>query len=82
MLLRTPKELPIENVVAWKAVGKLDKDGTSESHITLSLRGDVELLYRSVIRQVPPGQYDEVGPKITQSMGYKRQGNECQLQPS
>jgi transglutaminase-like putative cysteine protease/tetratricopeptide (TPR) repeat protein len=70
MLLRTPKELPFENTVTWKAVGTLDKEGTSESHITLTLRGDIELLYRAVIRQVPPGQYDDVGPKITQSMGY------------
>jgi tetratricopeptide (TPR) repeat protein len=67
---RTPKELPFPAVILWKAVGTLTKDGTTESHITLSTRGDDEVIFRAVVHQVPPANYDELAQKLAQNFGY------------
>jgi len=66
----TPKNLPFPGVDAWKAVGTLDKDGISESHVTMTLRGDDEVLYRAIVHSVAPAQYDELMQRVMQAMGY------------
>ena len=69
-LERTPKDLPFPAVVTWKAVGKLDKDGISESHISTSFRGDEEVILRAAVHQFAPAQYDDLGQKFMGSLGY------------
>ncbi len=67
---RTPAEPPFPSSDMWKAVGSLDKEGVSTSRITYATRGDEELLFREVLRQVPPANYEELIQKISESMGY------------
>ena len=69
-LAMTPKEPPFPSGDTWVAKGKLDAEGTSESRLTLTLRGDDELLLRTVLRQVPPSRYDEAVQKLVATMGY------------
>jgi tetratricopeptide (TPR) repeat protein len=67
---RTPKELPFPAVITWKAVGTLSKDGVTESHITLTTRGDDEVIFRAVVHQVAPANYEELVQKLAQNFGY------------
>ena len=69
-LEHTPKDLPFPALDAWKAVGSLDKDGVSESHISMTLRGDDEVEIRAVTHQVSPGRYDELVQNFVKAIGY------------
>jgi uncharacterized protein HemY len=69
-LERTPAGLPFKPFQTMDAVGALDKDGISESKMTLTFRGDVELLVRATMRQIPPAQYDLLMQNMSQGMGY------------
>lgn len=67
---RTPAEPPFALFEDMTAKGKLDKDGISDSRITLTYRGDEELFLREVVRQITPAQYDELSQRLANSMGY------------
>ncbi len=67
---RTPANLPFPSFQIMDAVGTLDKDGTSNSRLVLTLRGDVEMLVRGALRQISPAQYDGFVQQISQGMGY------------
>jgi len=71
MVVRTPEAPPFATYAKWKAVGTLDKEGVSESHITLEFRGDGELLMRQAVRQVAPAQYDDFMQRLVQGLGYQ-----------
>ena len=66
----TPKDLPFPAIERFDAIGSLDDKGTSHSHLTLDLRGDSEVVFRSTVRSVSPAQWDELMQKISQAMGY------------
>ena len=66
----TPKELPFKPFQTMDAVGTLNKDGVSESKMKLTLRGDIELYMRAVLRQIAPSQYDQLVQKISEGMGF------------
>jgi transglutaminase-like putative cysteine protease len=65
VILTTPKYLPYPMANNFAVVGSLDKDLTSDSKIVFTLRGDDELIFRSVLRQVSPSQY---GAFVQQAM--------------
>lgn len=67
---RTPAEAPFAAFQTWTAKGTLDANGISESHITLTTRGDDALVFRSAMRQIGPAQYDEVAQRAVNGMGY------------
>lgn len=67
---RTPANLPFAPFQTMDAVGTLDKDGISNSHLSLTLRGDDELAVRSALRQLSPAQYDQVVQQMSQGLGY------------
>ncbi len=69
-LERTPKDPPFAPFEKMTAVGSLSKDGVSESHIVLTLRGDEEVYVRTVLRQLPPGKYDAFVQALVAGMGY------------
>jgi transglutaminase-like putative cysteine protease/tetratricopeptide (TPR) repeat protein len=69
-LERTPAEPPFASFQTMDAVGTLDKQGTSHSHLTLVERGDVELVLRNAVRQTSPAQYGELVQQIVHGMGY------------
>jgi tetratricopeptide (TPR) repeat protein len=66
----TPENPPFTPEESWVAKGTLDKQGVSESHITVTMRGDSELLIRALLRQVPPAQYDEFMQRLANGEGY------------
>ncbi|HEX4154203.1 MAG TPA: DUF3857 domain-containing protein [Acidobacteriaceae bacterium] len=70
MLERTPADAPFAAFQTWTAKGSLDANGVSDSHITMTARGDEELLLRVAMRQVGPAQYDEVAQRIVNGVGY------------
>jgi tetratricopeptide (TPR) repeat protein len=66
----TPANLPFESIQKMDAVGTLDKNGTSNSHLKWTFRGDSELILRAAFRQLTPGQYGEVVQRMSQGMGW------------
>lgn len=66
----TPAGLPFDTFQKMEAVGSIDKDGVSNSRLTLIERGDTELQLRMAFRQTAPAQYDELAQQISQNMGY------------
>ncbi|WP_353069833.1 DUF3857 and transglutaminase domain-containing protein [Tunturibacter empetritectus] len=68
---RTPEKPPFASYQAMHAEGSLDKDGTSNSRLSITFRGDDELLMRSVLRQLSPAQYDQVVQQMSQNIGYQ-----------
>jgi len=67
----SPKDAPFLQMQAWVSKGAIDTKGVSESHITLTMRGDAELIFRQVLRQVPPTQYDAFAKKFLEQIGYQ-----------
>jgi len=67
---RTPAKLPFEPIDKMQAIGLLDKDGVSNSRLTLTLRGDDELQLRAALRQLSPAQYGLLVQQFSQAMGY------------
>ena len=68
---RTPTTLPFPSTQKMTAVGTLDKDGTSQSKLVLTLRGDEEIAVRGALRQISPAQYAQFVQQLSQGMGYQ-----------
>ena len=69
-LERTPKDPPFAPFEKMTAVGTLNKDGVSESHIVITLHGDEEVYVRTILRQLPSGKYDAFVQALAANMGY------------
>ena len=69
-IARTPAAPPFLSFETMDATGTLDQNGTSHSRITITLRGDGELAFRSAFRQVSPSQYDQLVQQIVHNIGY------------
>jgi tetratricopeptide (TPR) repeat protein len=67
---RTPAMPPFPMYEHMDSQGTLDAEGTSNSKLTLTSRGDDEVLLRSVLRQVSPAQYDLLVQRMCAGMGY------------
>lgn len=66
----TPASLPFPSFQNVTATGTLDKEGTSNSHLVWTVRGDEEIGLRTAFRQVSPGQYDQMVQQMSQSIGW------------
>ena len=69
-LEKTPKEPPFAAFQTWTSKGSLDANGISDSQITLTARGDEELVLRGVARQLGPAQYDDFVQRLLGALGY------------
>lgn len=69
-LERTPAALPFTPVDTFVSTGTLAKDGTITAVNKYTARGDNEIIFRTVFRQVPPGQWDELVQGISQRLGF------------
>ena len=67
---RTPAKLPFTVFQTMHAEGSLNKEGTSNSRLTATYRGDDELVLRSVLRQLSAAQYDQVVQQLSNNMGF------------
>jgi tetratricopeptide (TPR) repeat protein len=70
MVARTPAQLPFPSTVTMDSTGVLNDQGTSNSKITWTLRGDEEVGLRAVFRQVSPAQYDQLLKRLCAAIGY------------
>lgn len=67
---KTPADLPFPSFETLNAKGSLDDQGTATYRIVLTARGDDELLMRTLLRQISPGQYDDFMQKFSQGLGF------------
>ena len=78
-IVQTPADPPFPNLQEWEASGSLDAGGTSNSHIKITFRGDGELFLRTVVRSVPPAQYDDLAQKLLNGLGYAGTSNHAEF---
>jgi len=69
-LERTPAALPFAPFSKFVAKGTLSAEGTMKAQIEYTTRGDDELVFRTVYRQVPPGQWAELTQRLSQGLGF------------
>lgn len=69
-LMRTPAAPPFPAVDTFEANGKLDSDGTLTAHLSVSLRGDNELIYRAAFHQTSRTQWNDMAQNISYRMGF------------
>ena len=78
-LARTPEKPPFAAEQTMHAEGTLDKEGTSNSRLTMTFRGDDEVVMRSALRQLSSAQYDQVAQQLSQGMGYAGTSNHAEV---
>ncbi len=69
-LTKTPLELPFAAVDHYEGTYTLAKDGTTKGNMTLSMRGDTELIMRYANRQIARAQWDQFGQVYVGSSGF------------
>ncbi len=79
MVETTPAALPFPSFQKTEAVGTLDKDGISNSHLVWTMRGDGEMVLRAAFRQVSPGQYGEMVQQISKGIGWQGETSHAEV---
>jgi tetratricopeptide (TPR) repeat protein len=69
-LVQTEAALPFPSFVRETITGKLAKGGVLTAHFDLTLRGDVEVMYRSLFHTVPRAQWQELAQRISYNNGF------------
>jgi tetratricopeptide (TPR) repeat protein/transglutaminase-like putative cysteine protease len=69
-LADTPADPPFPGAEVFSVEGKLDAQGVFTGHFEQSLRGDSEVLFRALFRQVPQAQWKELVQRISYSSGF------------
>ncbi|WP_035346972.1 DUF3857 domain-containing protein [Edaphobacter aggregans] len=69
-LERTPATPPFAPFSRFVAKGTLSKEGTMKAQMEYMVRGDDELVLRTLLKQVPPGQWDELTQRLSQGLGF------------
>ena len=69
-LVATPRDPPFPSYFTFQADGKLDDDGTLESKMQLTFRGDAELIYRMALRQSGQPQWKDVMQRVSSNFGF------------
>ena len=69
-LMTTPANPPFAATDAFEANSKLDSDGTLTSQMSMSLRGDSEIMYREIFHQTSRTQWNDLAQNISQNLGF------------
>jgi tetratricopeptide (TPR) repeat protein len=69
-LMRTPANPPFTALDTFESSGKLDGDGTFTAHMSMSLRGDNEIVYREIFHQTSRTQWNDLAQNISQNLGF------------
>ncbi len=69
-LVRTEAALPFPSFVREVITGKLEKGGVLTAHFDMTMRGDAEVIYRSVYHTVPRANWQELAQRISYSTGF------------
>jgi len=78
-LAKTPAELPFPAVDQYEGKFELSKDGTMKGNVTVTLRGDSELLMRYASRQAARAQWDQLGQAYVDGSGFEGKANSVTL---
>lgn len=78
-LARTPAELPFPAVDRYEGTFELAKDGTTKGNVTVTMRGDDEVLMRYASRQVARAQWDQVGQAFVDNGGFNGKANSVSM---
>jgi tetratricopeptide (TPR) repeat protein len=68
-LQRTPANPPMKSLVAQDIVATLAGDGKLDAHLRMTVRGDIELLLRTIFRSAPPARWKEVLEEFVKAQG-------------
>jgi tetratricopeptide (TPR) repeat protein len=69
-LVRTEVTLPFPSFTRETISGQLDTHGTLTAHFDLTLRGDVEVMYRSAFHQAARAQWQELEQRVSSATGF------------
>ncbi|MGE5112823.1 MAG: DUF3857 domain-containing protein [Acidobacteriaceae bacterium] len=69
-IMTTPANPPFPQVQRFDAVGKLGADGVLHGHISQTYRGDVELVLRATLRQIPETKWKDAIQNLSRSIGF------------
>ena len=69
-LMTTPANPPFADEQRFDAVAKLGSDGVLQGHITQRYRGDSEVVFRSVFRQIPEAKWKDAIQNISHRLGF------------
>jgi tetratricopeptide (TPR) repeat protein/transglutaminase-like putative cysteine protease len=69
-LTTTPADLPFPAEERLDAKAALSADGTLTSHMEYTLRGDAEILFRSIFHQTAPAQWQEFVQRFSLGSGF------------
>jgi hypothetical protein len=69
-LEHTPAQLPFPEANRFQSEGKITAEGKFSGHIVQSYHGDVEVLLRTVLRQVSQSQWKEALQRFSQGIGF------------
>lgn len=70
VLVQTPPDPPFKSYFTFQADGALDDTGTLVSKMQMTFRGDVELVYRLVLRQAGQTQWKDMMQRISSNLGF------------
>ncbi len=81
MLVTTPANLPFPSINTFTIDGKLNGDGTLESKMDYTSRGDSEILLQTAFRQVPQPQWKDLVQQVSYGMGFAGTVSEATASP-
>jgi Transglutaminase-like superfamily len=65
-----PADPPFQGSMVFKAQGKLSQAGVLDAQMEQTLRGDLEILLRTVFRRVPQSQWKDLVQQISFGLGF------------
>lgn len=78
-LAKTPADLPFPAVDRYEGTFELAKNGTTKGNVTVTMRGDSEMLMRYASRQVARAQWDQLGQSYVEASGFNGKANSVAL---
>ena len=70
VLVQTPKDAPFAQFDHFSAYATIDSDGTLDSLDTMIMRGDVEVLFRALLRQAGPARWNDMMQAVMSNLGF------------
>jgi hypothetical protein len=78
---RTPASAPFASFSRFVGTGTLTKEGTMNAHLEYTTRGDAELVMRALLRQIPPGQWNQFTQQLAQGLGFGGTTSHAEIGP-
>jgi tetratricopeptide (TPR) repeat protein/transglutaminase-like putative cysteine protease len=69
-LQKTPMDLPAASLEKFDVKGSLSAEGVLKAHVDVTMRGDSELILRTVFHSLPPAQWQSFVQGMSYGMGF------------